>query len=90
MLYDQPGGLFKFFVTFFQVHITYSSDFLFHGLEYHGRGIALLLTDVIGDVFDLRTIYEGTLQADGFTSTEEEHVAPANQLVGSRAIQDGA
>ena len=54
-----------------------------------GRSIALLFGDVADDVLQLVRIDEGTLYADGFGASHQQHVALAHKLVGTGAVEDG-
>ena len=53
-----------------------------------GRGIALLLGDVVDDVLQLVCIDECTLYADGFRACHQQHVSLADELVGAGSVED--
>ena len=87
----QAGGLFEEGIPAARVDVVQTSAFTVRGVFGQGEcaGVGLLGSDKLSDGIHFRGIDKGTLHAGHVAAHRDQHVAPSDQLVGSRRVQNG-
>ena len=93
LMNNQAGGIVEHRIKVTQIGIiaaAFTALALDNGLRQFVRlQIALLLGNELVDIVDLWRIDKGTLHTHGVVALQIEHVAAANELLGTHAVEDG-